>query len=827
MKSIRQSNPVAVTSRFVLCVAVATIVLALSMTASAQTSAQSVTYYQWGSEYDAFIEPDQLMITTDGSMSEIDLAVELAQQFQTSGLHGVGDSQSTFVVALNGDATSYMEALAAHPGVKRVYQVMRFREDGEAFGIAQQLIVKFNPTVTLDDQAAFEETYDLSRVDVGLALSRVYVYEALSGNVFQVVANMQTDERVEYAQIDKLSPVYLSKAPSPQDDFFSLQWHLNNTGQYGNKDGVLADIDVLDAWEYTKGEGILVGIFDDAIDLGHEDLSVNYLGTSHSTIGLDDADYYSNYSHGTQVAGLIIASENGIGVCGVAPAARFTASNGLEDATDSQKATAFTYALESDVDVHNNSWRLRPGDVPEVIVDAIEEAADSGRDGKGIVILFAAGNEKTEISAGETLQGLSSVIQVGATGYTDTFASYSNYGETQDIMGPSLGNDGVGLVTTDVSGAEGENDGGSSYDLDDADYTEHMSGTSGATPVVTGVAALILAENGDLNRHQVRELLTHTTDLVSTVDADYDGTTGFSTKYGYGRVNARKAVEAAEDGDTWPGVPTSISAGTYELEGGDGDSTGVAISWVPSGMPSEQTGGMPDTEEVKVLLVHKLPDVESPSDGIGWRPTDGISYNGGDELDSEDGDYPDSDDPALVVLYYGTPQIVGGRHQLSDIAIAEPGDDESVYFAMYAQNSQGNYSFGVIFDQEGEVIGEGPSLDSTLFPPDVPGGRTIDPELTSPTPGLGEYVSVTATSDRDYGEAPLTVEFHGGAITPNALLEEGWSFGDGVTTAEASAVHTYQAPGVYYAVFYAQDELAAQDNEVVTRWIRIEVIDPD
>ena len=109
--------------------------------------------------------------------------------------------------------------------------------------------------------------------------------------------------------------------------------------------------------------------------------------------------------------------------------------------------------------MHNNSWRFGFGVIPDVVVDAIRDAAHTGRGGKGMVIAFAAGNEAAELEPGDLLSTLPEVLQVGATGQTDVIASYSNTGITQDIMGPTLGDDGVGLATTDITGSGGFNSG--------------------------------------------------------------------------------------------------------------------------------------------------------------------------------------------------------------------------------------------------------------------------------------------------------------------------------------------------------------------------------
>ena len=97
----------------------------------------------------------------------------------------------------------------------------------------------------------------------------------------------------------------------------------------------------------------------------------------------------------------------------------------------------------------------------------------------------------------------------------------------------------------------------------DGKYTNDFSGTSAACPVAAGVAGLVLSRNTVLTATDVRLILEHTAEMVSPDDAEYDGITGRSFTYGYGRVNALAAVEAADEsttngGYTWPDRVASV-----------------------------------------------------------------------------------------------------------------------------------------------------------------------------------------------------------------------------------------------------------------------------
>ncbi|MCH8880081.1 MAG: S8 family serine peptidase, partial [Planctomycetes bacterium] len=733
-------------------------------------TAGDAVHYQRGVAHEVIVDATHVLVLTDGSKTSVDLAVDLAAAGLAQSLTSVGTSSTSFEVTVSAATPQVIEAIAQQPGVIAAHSVIRFRAGGQPVGVTDNLIVKFRSDASVAARAVFASDYNLALqqdITAALGLNDVAIYEALGGDVLARVSALHSDHRLAdwRAHADLVPPRILAQS-SPTDEFFDLQWHLSNNGNFPGT--IHADISALEAWETTMGEGIRVGMHDDGCEVLHEDLSPNYLGFSEAggggPIGLGGG-------HGTAVMGLIVAENNTIGVSGVAPDAEFTAtsfSGGFAN-----DAAAFTFAMNNGVDVHNNSWEYLFGLVPDVTVEAIQNAANSGRDGKGMVIAFAAGNSAREMDPGGGLATLPEVIQVGATGQTDVIASYSNYGITQDIMGPTLGNDGIGLATTDITGSGGFNNGNSVFDILGApNYTRNMSGTSGASPVVAGVAALVLSENPNLNRAQVRSLLIHTTDRVSPLDADYGETTKFSLRYGFGRVNAAKAVEAATnslgDNATWPGrvqdITIRISEGEDDLES--------RITWLPSGMILGGEGDEIATDEQDIVIFYRVPGQEGPDD-IEFTPEDDVRYEACNPNDFETCDLPAPfSSPNLVVIHSGPPDAdpTGGdaqRRVIDNLALAGNDPDDEQLFAMYALSSNGLYSFARVFDEEGDDVDEGgdDGGGGIVLPPDQ--GRPIDPDPPPEEPGLNDPPSVTATADRTICGAPCAVEFHGGVMTSN------------------------------------------------------------
>jgi PKD repeat protein len=442
----------------------------------------------------------------------------------------------------------------------------------------------------------------------------------------------------------------------------------------------------------------------------------------------------------------------------VAPNARFTASRGLGFSTFAETASAYTFARQQNVDVHNNSWGygcMVPA--PSVVADAIRTAFEEGRGGLGMVILFASGNDYAECPL--DISSLPTVISVGATNAADQRSSYSNWGEHLDVMAPSNADEeGPGLpqlVTTDNTDDAGYAEPGYNFDgfnnelgvadLSDPDYTQYFGGTSAACPVAAGVAALVISVNPELTATQVRLILEHTAEQVSPEEALYDGVTSRSNKYGYGRISAARAVEAASQsktngGLTWPDRVSDVRV------------SGDTLRW--------NNGA-----ETKTTLIVRSDDV------FQWIPEEGASY----AVDSQAA-------PGVTVVFKDS----DGEESYE---FAGP-DFGTAYFGIYAVNSVGRYSWGV-----GVSIDSDGNLDVTDAGPIDTGDGDPDAEDDDDQTGIlpineTPKVSITVTP-RD-GVSPLPVQFQGNALTDSAIASTEWDFGDGsATVSTRDTTHTY------------------------------------
>jgi subtilisin family serine protease len=465
-----------------------------------------------------------------------------------------------------------------------------------------QIVLKLRPGMSEDEIEALWTEFGIVSVDAFEGLAHVYIVKPNDGVDDVILAEKMADDGRTLWANPNFRRTMKRQQVGGSDPFFDLQWHLDNTGIAGGIPD--ADIDAPEAWLRSTGTGIIFGMLDDACDVDHPDLVGRYIGTGQDVAApfFDEVESKNPRpkdpvdNHGTAVMGLAVASANSIGVRGVAFNAQFTATRGLlEFIPDTFIAEAFTFAIEQNVDVHINSWGfIAQFPVPPVYETAIETAFQEGRDldgpggddPLGMVIVFAAGNNNEENLDGFSLAALPQVISVGASTREDIRAGFSSFGGSTNFLAPGGADIRFGVVTTDVEDAaegevkvtEGFNIGGNILgdpDFPDIDpegsWTGFFGGTSASCPIAAGVAGLILSANPNLTATDVRIIMEHSSDPISPNDAQYDPITQRSFKYGYGRINADRAVTAAIDaknngGFTWPESPRNLRVQNSNLK---------------------------------------------------------------------------------------------------------------------------------------------------------------------------------------------------------------------------------------------------------------------
>jgi len=351
---------------------------------------------------------------------------------------------------------------------------------------------------------------------------------------FDRIISLSPNETVDLVTNSESSSV--SSSVTPNDPGYSLQWGLYNSGQSPFYGTVGADIDAPIAWNTTTGSDVVVAVVDTGVYYTHEDLADNIWTNSGEIAGngidddgngyIDDVRGWNFYSdtnnpiddngHGTHCAGIIAAvGYNGVGVTGVNWNAKIMPLKFLDSSGSgytSDAISAILYANAMGAKVISNSWG--GSGVSRALKDAI--------DASSAVVVCAAGNDAENIDTTPLYPASynsSNIIAVAATDYNDKLASFSNYGpKSVDIAAP-----GVTIRST--------------YKNNQYAY---LSGTSMATPFVSGVAALVSATNSSLSNAEIKEKILNSVDAISSLNGKVTSN---------GRLNAANAVESASDGD--------------------------------------------------------------------------------------------------------------------------------------------------------------------------------------------------------------------------------------------------------------------------------------
>ncbi len=455
-----------------------------------------------------------------------------------------------------------------HPLVARISSdteedYYRFTLDAETYVrfLAQPLGDSFALEATLyDDQNTDLSAYTVDRADyarhgqpyaagilekleAGTYTLRIKAPSGETGGPYLVFAQVDTGQAEIIAGCKATTDAQTNALTDPLS---GCQWPVKNTNQYGG-DG--DDINIESVWAAGKlGAGVNIAIVDNGIHAGHEDLVDN-------VVAARNHDYYgfapdALATHGTQVAGLIAARDNDIGIRGVAPRASIYVYNltADEDKIADNEADAMTRNM-ADTAVSNNSWSFPDdGDLHSPTAaweEAVERGVTEGFGGKGVFYVWAAGNGGSEDNS--NLDGRANFYAVTAACATTSrnrITDHSERGSNLWVCAPAGYRfdffEFYPLVTTTTTGHR---------------YTRNQGGASAAAAIVSGVAALVRAENPDLTWRDVKLILAASASRNDPVHGKwergarkYRSTSqrySYSHNYGFGTVDAAAAVRLA------------------------------------------------------------------------------------------------------------------------------------------------------------------------------------------------------------------------------------------------------------------------------------------
>ena len=395
-------------------------------------------------------------------------------------------------------------------------------------------------------------------------------------SVEETLAKLKRDDNIEFAEPNLIYTLDSTETPkgagNPPNDLHEKLWGLDNTGQTGGTPG--ADVHIKEAWEVTTGnKGPLISVIDSGIDYDHPDLKANMWvnpgeipgdGIDNDNNGVvddvhgynafaDNGDPWDGHSHGTHCAGTIAAvGNNGEGVTGVMQEANLMAVKIFSDSGSTSTdaiVRGILYSAKMGADITSNSWGGKRRS------EAIYEAFKSH---PGLHVV-AAGNSAYDNDKKDNFPSnydLDNIVAVAATNHIDQRASFSQWGATKvDVAAP-----GRNIWSTVPMGKYGM-----------------KSGTSMATPHVSGGAGLILSAYPEASNEEIKQRLIYGSDRLPSM---------LGITASNGRVNFATSLQ---DDSVAPGAPNDFETEEVGIRGG-------SVSWTSVGNDKWSGGAAPLVE---------------------------------------------------------------------------------------------------------------------------------------------------------------------------------------------------------------------------------------
>ena len=540
----------------------------------------------------------------------------LPGQLSASGFAN-GEQVSTASTRIHVSESQLESAMFRARGIAPTHHVYRTKKYDEEFLITDRIFVTFSQGVKDDDIDALAAKYalwELTRFSEHDVLYQLSTHTGM--NPVKLVVKLKENEHLIDEVEHDLNYSATPCAPiRPTDPHYQNQWHLHthSSDPLFDQRSSSACEQAWNALGHFGDNRVVVGVTDDGCNLDHQDFDSPgkfpgwgyFNGTqliTNQTAGANpDLMYHPDHNHGTACAGVIAGEADATLTVGAAPNCRLipirwpSGANGSLFIGDTRLMAFLNYVADK-VDVVSNSWGSSPRSNVNIMVrNKIRQLASSGgRRGKGILFLWAAGNENCPIEHSSSIDipytngferrggqyvwvgvrtsrifrhnlvGVPGVMYVAALASTSKRSHYSNYGKGIDICAPSSNShsywrgQALGLGITTVLGTG------------NTAVRDNFGGTSSATPLVAGVAALIISANPNLTAIEVAELLKSTASkqldqngYPKVLPTAYDpnpswdvspappfdsgqfDSNQWSPWFGYGRVDAAAAVTQA------------------------------------------------------------------------------------------------------------------------------------------------------------------------------------------------------------------------------------------------------------------------------------------
>jgi subtilisin family serine protease len=542
-------------------------------------TAHQVNWYEGPVKKRAWMAPDEIALFTKREFpGRIDIS-EIRNRYQaTAEIY----EQNDFVTFVKGGQNLNPKSVGERLASMRDNDAIGFagpvfytsfeKDPKDRIVLTGKLIVRYQPDCKKHRIQALESEFGLSEKTSAGFKTDTFIYSLNDAfNVLNIANALHNSGEVLYAYPDRL--MKRATRAIPDDSLFPDQWHLYNTGQ--GEGTVGEDVDITAVWDvYLGTPNEVIAIVDDGLEINHEDLRDNVIDGLSWDYRYGDPDPTAG-DHGTSCAGVAAARGfiNSIGVTGVAPNCGLVGYRLIDTLTDANEADAMMRNNQV-VDIYSNSWgpyddAWEPEGPGPLMLDALAAGAANGRGGLGSIFVWAGGNgDDKDNSNYDGYANSRYTIAVAASNNYGIRSYYSEKGANILVNAPSDGGS-MDITTTDRTGMGDYHD----------NYTNSFGGTSSATPLVSGIVALMLQANPDLTWRDVQHILMSTAEKNDPDDEDWShNSAGYhiNHKYGFGRINADSAVASAL---TWvtatPEISTEISANPA-IPIPDDDETGVS-----------------------------------------------------------------------------------------------------------------------------------------------------------------------------------------------------------------------------------------------------------
>ena len=528
------------------------------------------------------------------------------------------DSPTPSMIESAGDADYFTLELAESVNLYLYAGIIAYKDASDEWlpwaDLAEQVLDSTGATVTVNVHSYntgfwFEHTFG-----PGTYYIRVTTADDAPSHPVPYTIHMYEDTDYPYFIEDCEADTQALQPSQVDDPLYGCQWHLDNRGG--------EDINVEPVWaDGLMGTGVNIAVVDDGMDHTHEDLRDNVdRSRNHDYTGGGDV-HHPYQHHGTYVTGIIAARDNGVGVRGVAPRATVYGYNFLAETTDANVADAMARNRHVTA-VSNNSWGRQDGarlsTAPRIWKLGVDAGIREGYSGMGVFYAIAGGNghlsgDESNFSEYNSYHGVTAVCAVGDD---DTRSGYSETGANLWVCGPSSGGDRR-IVTTENADR----------------YDPSFGGTSAATPVVAGVAALMREANPDLTWRDLKLILAASARKNDPANPGwelgaprYGAESGsdrynFNHEYGFGMVDAKAAVDLARD---WKSLPPfeshTTESGELNLTVPDAPAGGESRT-VESSLMANTSVGFVEFVQIDVSFQHdSIRDLEielvSPSGAV-------------------------------------------------------------------------------------------------------------------------------------------------------------------------------------------------------------------